>query len=68
MEKREPSYTVGGNGNWYHYYGKQYGGHLRNLNIELLHDPTIPLLGIYPDKPFLEKDACTHMFTEKYSQ
>ena len=26
MEKKEPSCTVGGNGNWYNYYGKQYEG------------------------------------------
>ena len=26
MEKREPSYTVGGNANWYNHYGEQYGG------------------------------------------
>ena len=26
VEKREPSYTVGGNVNWYNHYGKQYGG------------------------------------------
>ena len=26
MEKREPSYTVGVNVNWYNHYGKQYGG------------------------------------------
>ena len=25
MEKRELSYTVGGNENWYSHYGKQYG-------------------------------------------
>ena len=25
VEKREPSYTVGGNVNWYNYYAKQYG-------------------------------------------
>ena len=25
MEKREPSYTVGGNANWYNLYGEQYG-------------------------------------------
>ncbi|MFX3937412.1 hypothetical protein ACJBWA_10745, partial [Streptococcus suis] len=30
----------------------------------LLYDPAIPLLGIYPDKTFLEKYTCTHMFTE----
>ena len=37
--------------------------YLRNLNIEIPSDPAIPLLGIYPDKFFLEKDPCTHMFT-----
>ena len=26
MEKREPSYTVGGNVNWYSHYEEQYGG------------------------------------------
>ena len=26
VEKREPSYTVGGNINWYNYYGKQHEG------------------------------------------
>ena len=36
--------------------------YLRNLYIELLYDPAIPLLGTCPDKTFLKKDACTHMF------
>ena len=36
--------------------------YLRKLNIELPHDPEIPLLGIYLDKTFLEKDTCTLMF------
>ena len=31
---------------------------LRNLNIELLCDPAIPLLGIYPDKTATQKDTC----------
>ena len=26
VEKRQPSYTVGGNVNQYNHYGKQYGG------------------------------------------
>ena len=26
VEKREPSYTVGGNVNWGSYYGRHYGG------------------------------------------
>ena len=62
VEKREPSYTVAGNINWYNHCGKQYGGYLRKLSIELTYDPAIPLLGIYPDKIFLKKDTCTHMF------
>ena len=36
--------------------------HLRKLNIELTYDPAIPLMGIYPDKTFFEKDTCTHVF------
>ena len=36
--------------------------YLRKLNIELPYDPAISLLGIYPDKTFLEKHTCTHMF------
>ena len=30
VEKRDPSYTVGGNVNWYNHYGEQYGGSLKN--------------------------------------
>ena len=30
VEKREPSYTVGGNVSWYSHYGKQHGGSLEN--------------------------------------
>ena len=30
VEKTEPSYTVGGNVNWYNHYGIQYGGTLEN--------------------------------------
>ena len=41
---------------------KTLWGYLRKLNIELPYDPAIPLLGIYPDKTFLEKDTCTCMF------
>ena len=37
--------------------------YLRKLYTELPFDPAAPLLGIYPDKTFLEKDTCTHMFT-----
>ena len=30
VEKKEPSYTVGGNVNWYSHYGAQYGGSLKD--------------------------------------
>ena len=30
VEKREPSYTIGGNVNRYSHYGEQYGGSLKN--------------------------------------
>ena len=30
MEIRDPSYTAGGNANWYNHYGKQYGGTSEN--------------------------------------
>lgn len=33
-EKREPLCIVGGNINWRSYYGKQYGGVFKKLNIE----------------------------------
>ena len=28
----------------------------------IIHDPAIPLLGIYPEKTITEKDTCTPMF------
>ena len=36
--------------------------YLRKLNIELPYDTAVPLLGIYPDKTFIQKDTCTSMF------
>ena len=62
MERREPSYTVGGNVNWYSLYGEQYGGSLKKLKIELPYDPAIPLLDIYLEKNIVRKDKCTPMF------
>ena len=31
---------------------------LKKLKIELLYDPAIPLLGIYPEKTTIQKDTC----------
>jgi hypothetical protein len=44
--KKEPSYTAGEDISYYNHFGKQYGGFLKKLNIDLPHDPVIPLLGI----------------------
>ena len=35
---------------------------LRKLRIMLPYHPVIPLLGIYPDKTLIQKDACTPVF------
>ena len=37
--------------------------YLKQLNIELPYDSAIPLLGVYLDKTFIQKDTCTLMFT-----
>ena len=64
MDKREPAYIIGRNVNWYSHYGKQYGGPLKILKIELLYDPAIPLLGMYlgKTKTLIQKDTCTTVF------
>ena len=62
VEKREPSYTVGENVNWYSHYGEQYGDSLKKLGINLPYDPAIPLLGVYPEKATILKDTCTPLF------
>ena len=50
VEKREPSYILGENVNWYTHHGEQYGEFLKKLKIELPYDAGIPLLGTYPEK------------------
>ena len=35
---------------------------LRKLRIELPLDPTVLLLGLYPDETIIQKDTCTSMF------
>ena len=63
MEQREPSYTVGGNTNWYSHYGEQCGDSFKKLDIELPYNPGIPLLGIYTEETKIERDTCTPMLT-----
>ena len=35
---------------------------LKKLGIKLPYDPAIPLLGIYLEKPIIQKDTCTPVF------
>ena len=62
MEKKESSYTVGGNANWYSHYGDQSGDSFKKLGIELPYDPAVSLLGIHTEKTRIERDTCTPMF------
>ena len=63
MEKREPSYTVDGNANWYSHCGKQYGDSLKKkMEIKLPYDPAIPLLGIHTKETRFKRDTCTTVF------
>ena len=62
--RKRSSYTVGGNVNWYNHYGKQNGDTSKKIKYRTTIYPTIPLLGIYPDKTCTESNICTHMFIE----
>ena len=46
-KKGEPQHTIDGNANQYNHSGKNMEI-FQKLNIELLHDLAIPLLGIHP--------------------
>ena len=35
---------------------------LKKINIELPCDPAILLLGIFPEKPIIQKDTCIPLF------
>ena len=35
---------------------------LKKLKVELPYDPAIPLLGIYPEKPIIQKESGISMF------
>ena len=60
--KREPSYPVGRNANWYSHDGEQCGDSLKKLGIKLPFHPAIPLLGIHPEETRTERGACTPVF------
>lgn len=48
LEQRKPFYTVDRIVKWYSQCGKQCGGSSKKVKIELLYDPAILLLGLYP--------------------
>ena len=60
MEKREPSYTVGGK--LVQPLWRTVWRFLNKLEIELPYDPAIPLLGIHTEETRRERDSCTPMF------
>ena len=62
MEKKELSYTVGGNVNWYSHYGKHYEDSSKKLKIHLPYDTEIQLLGLYLDRTIILKVTCISMF------
>ena len=64
VEKRESSYTVGGNANWYKIQElwRTAWRFLKKVEIELPYDPAIPLLGIHTEKTRTEGDMCTPTF------
>ena len=57
MEKKESSYTVGGNVNRAQSICTVCK-FLKKIRAELPHDPAIPLLGTYPKKTKIQKDTC----------
>lgn len=64
VEKKEPSYTAGGNANWCSHCGKVWR-FFKKLTIELPYDPAIALLRIHPRnmKTLIQRDTCTTIFT-----
>ena len=60
MEKRELSYTLGGNVHCYNHYGKQR--FLKKLKIELPYNLATPLLCVYLEKTRIQNGTCTPMF------
>ena len=59
VEKREPSYSVGGNVNWCSYYGKQYGGSLKANNRIAICSNKHSWECI--QRKLIQKDICTQM-------
>ena len=61
MEKREPSYPVGGNANQYSHYGEQCGNSLKNWK-QNCHKSQQSHCWAYTQETRIERDMCTPMF------
>ena len=62
VEKREPSYSVGGKCKLVLPQWKTVWRFLKKLKIGLSYDSAILLFGMYLDKTTVQKDTCTPMF------
>ena len=62
-EKREPSYTVGGNANSYSHYGEQCGNSLKNWK-QNCHMTQQSHCWACTEETRIERDTCTPMFIE----
>ena len=63
MQKREPSYTVGGNANYVQPLWRTVWRFLKNLEMELPYDPAITMLGIHTEETRIERDTYIPMST-----
>jgi hypothetical protein len=62
VKKEDHFSIVVGIESWYNHSGNQSGSSSENWTV-LPEDPTMPLLGIYPeDVPTCNKDTCSAMF------
>ena len=69
MEKKELSYSIGGNVNCHSHYGEQYGGSLKNLQLKIRSSNST--LGHTPGENHYPKEHMypnVHCSTVYYSQ
>ena len=64
MEKREPSFTVDGNANWYSHYGEQCGDSLKSQkqNCHMTQQSHCWAYTAVSEETRIERDSCTPMF------
>ena len=62
MEKREPSNTVGGNGNWYNHYGEQYDVSLKKSRGRITIWASNPIPGLTAIEHHNLKNSWTPVF------